>query len=225
MPKTTAEVAQELARQSMDCSFLLTHLVRQNDSRSTEDARRVLELILNVDVKEETPLLRGTSVGWYGAASGANVFNPTSNDFDRVGDTRAVCFTDSTLAGLRAHRDVFNARYGVAFDRELLFNSKGANPCLNIRGDLLRAPISIRGSHHDKYVYNYIPSNLTPFVNTISEGFDATHEREWRVAGDMPFAYSDLMFIFCPQADFPRFSGVQTCGRPTLFDLEWLDRV
>lgn len=43
MPQTNADKAKELAKNSSDCSFLLTHLIRQNDGRSDGDARLILE--------------------------------------------------------------------------------------------------------------------------------------------------------------------------------------
>ena len=49
-----------------------------------------------------------------------------------------MCFTESTLEGLKAHREVFSAKYGIAFDRDYLFE-RGANPCINLRTSLLKA--------------------------------------------------------------------------------------
>lgn len=74
-------------------------------------------------------------------------------------------------------------------------------------------------------VFNFIPPRLHPYVNVINEAFDATHEREWRHAGDLAFGYQDVMFMFCPVADSPDFASAQANGRPVLFDLQWLDRV
>jgi hypothetical protein len=224
VPKTTAETARELARLSSDCSFLLTHLVRQNDGRSDEKARSILESILNVRKKAATPCLRSSSIGWYSLASGALIYNPTSGKLDADCESKAICFTESTLSGLRAHRDVFSVKYGVAFDRDWLFK-KGANPCLNIRESLFREEIYLSGERYPRHTFNFIPAQLTPFINVIHDSFDATHEREWRYAGDLPFKYSDVMFVFCRAADFSLFSRIQCEGKPVLFDLGWLDRI
>jgi hypothetical protein len=224
MPRTTAEIARELARLSSDCSFLLTHLIRQNDGRTDADAKHILSLILDVTSRQPRPKLLASYVGWYGANTAANIFNPITSNFDGPNNSKAICFTESTLSGLKAHRDVFNTKYGLAFDRDLLF-SKGANPCLNIRESLLKEPFTREGEMYSRFVYNFIPYQLHPFVNIIHESFDATHEREWRIPTDFSFAFSDLLFIFCPVEDFPYFSSVQTVGRPVLFDLRWLDRV
>ncbi|OZA28260.1 MAG: hypothetical protein B7X91_05770 [Hydrogenophilales bacterium 17-64-11] len=223
MPKTTAEVAKELARLSSDCSFLLTHLIRQNDEKSDADAKNILSQILNLAGAPPQPLLKASSSGWYGTTS-PNIFNPVTRDFDGPSNDKAVCFTESTLAGLKAHRDIFNAKYGVAFDRDLLF-TKGANPCLNVRESLLKASFTCNGEMYSRSVFNFIPHQLHPFVNIIHESFDATHEREWRVPGDLAFTPAELLFVFCPADDFAHFASIQSAAKPVLFDLAWLDRV
>ena len=134
-----------------------------------------------------------------------------------------MCFTESTLAGLRAHRDVFKCKYGVAFDRKWLYD-RGGNPCLNIREDILKRDIDVSDGPSRK-VFNYLPQALLPFVNIVNESFDATHEREWRHPGNLTFGWTDLKFVFCPEEDFATFARVQERGTPCLFDLAWLDRV
>lgn len=128
------------------------------------------------------------------------------------------------MAGLKAHRDIFASQYGIAFDRDLLFN-RGANPCLNIRQSLLKKSFTLPGKQSQRAVYNFIPYQLHPFVNISHESFEATHEREWRYPGDLSFKYKDVLFVFCPEKDFPRFCCIQSSGRPVLFDLAWLDRI
>jgi hypothetical protein len=225
MSKASPAEARDLARQSTDCSFLLTHMVRQNGERpkSDREARAILLSILGLAPRGPASL-RGGTVGWYSSAA-ANVFDPASGAFQPAPQCRAVCFTESTLAGLRAHRAVFNVSYGVAFDRDWLYG-RGANPCLNIRSELLKGKLGLRtGEKYRRHVFNFIPPALHPFVNIINEAFDATHEREWRYPGDLAFAGRDALFVFCPERDFPTFSAVQDKGRPVLFDLAWLDRV
>jgi hypothetical protein len=224
MSRTNSETVQMLASLSTDCSFLLTHLVRQKDRRNTEDAKEILKAILDLDGSEGTPLLRATKVGWFGTATSANVFNPVTGQFDGKTQAKAVCLTDSTLAGLKAHRDVFESHYGIAFDRDVLFQ-KGANPCLNIRDDIFRYSLVHNGDQSSRHLYNFIPEQLQPFINIIQKNFDATHEREWRVPNDMKFSLSEVMFIFCPESEFCEFAHLQSNGRPVLFDLVWLNRV
>jgi hypothetical protein len=222
MPQSTPKDARELARLSPDCSFLLTHLVRQNDGKSKKEARASLHSILGKD--SGTPSLWPSPIGWFNICSGTNSFDPSTRKWEQANLARSVCFTESTLAGLKAHRDVFKARYGLAFDRDLVFEW-GANPCLNIRKELLRTKVKTHGDQNKRYVYNFIPFALQPYVNVINESFDATHEREWRYVGELSFAYSDVMFLFCPEKDFAKFSYAQQDGIPVLFDLMWLDRI
>lgn len=223
MPKASAADAQELAKLSSDCSFMLSHLIRQNAGRSDAEALGILKLILDVDGVSGTPMLKAASTGWY-ASAGANVYDPLTGKMDGSSQTDAVCFTESTLAGLRAHRDVFQVKYGLSFDRDWLFG-QGANPCLNVRESLLKDGQMWHGSKFESHLFNFIPAPLHPFVNIVHEGFDATHEREWRYPGHLSFGVSDVRFVFCPEADFATLAAIQCDGMPALFDLAWLDRV
>ncbi len=227
MSKTNAEQANELARNSSDCSFLLTHLIRKKDKDSDEDSRHILEQILDIQSSSSQPMLKASKVGWYGTSDCANVFNPATGNLDGIIQNKAVCFTESTLAGLRAHRDLFEVKYGLAFDRENLFN-KGANPCLNISESLLKEKMEFskdQNPQNSRFIYNFIPSELQPFVNIIHESFDATHEREWRFANDLAFDWSEVRFVFSPENEFHLFSKVQSTAMPCLFDLAWLNRI
>jgi len=223
MPQTNADQARELAKNCSDCSFLLTHLIRQNDGKSNSQANDILKSILALEDLEQKATIRSSVVGWYGTST-PNVFNPCTGRLDGEIRNKASCFTESTLAGLRAHRDLFQVKYGLAFDRDFLF-SKGANPCLNISNTLLRESQDWHENEYSKYLYNFIPSSLHPFVNVIHGQFDATHEREWRYPGDLNFLWQELKFVFCPESEFNVFSQIQKDAMPCLFDLAWLDRI
>ena len=222
MPKAVPDEARKLAKLSPDCSFLLTHLVRQNDGKSRSRARAILHSIMGK--KTGLPKLRPSPVGWFNTASGAHSFDPSKHKLGRANLAQSVCFTESTLAGLKAHREVFAARYGLAFDRDLLFE-RGANPCLNICGKMLYTSITNRGDKYARKIFNFIPYVLQPYVNVINTSFDATHEREWRYVGKLSFDRADVMFVFCPEKEFTKFAYAQQDGMPVLFDLMWLDRV
>jgi hypothetical protein len=226
MAKASKSDAKELAKLSSDCSFLLTHLIRLNAGPGIkqENPRVSLQKILKPGNRSAPRLLAGKH-GWYATCmTPPDYFTVSTKKWMKSSPKNVVCFTESTLAGLKAHRHVFNARYGVAFDREYLFN-RGANPCLNIRSELLKEEITVNGADRVKHLYNFIPEPLHPYINVINEAFDATHEREWRFVGDLTFNLSDLLFIFCPEADFHLFAHLQKNGKPVLFDLDWLDRV
>ncbi len=225
MAKASKADAEKLAALSSDCSFLLSHLIRQNgdNSKTNQQAYDILRLILDLDNLNPTPLLKSSKVGWYSALDNPRVFDPSSKYFSCPENIKAVCFTDSTLAGLRAHREVFDIKYGIAFDRDYLFK-QGANPCLNIRESLFKSKIDNSKDSYDK-LFNYIPADLAGYINIINESFDATHEREWRYIGDLKFEHSHIKFLFCPEEQFEIFSAIQLNGKPALFDLNWLDRI
>jgi hypothetical protein len=224
MAKASMKEAQELAQRSADCSQLLTHLIRCNTAppRTADEARETLRSILGLGTPPQQPRLRATAVGWYSACVGpVDVFDYEARTFQSVSRVDGVCFTNSTLNGLRAHRDVFDAQYGLAFNRDFLLG-QGASPCLDIRADLFREEIQLKHEMYPRRLYNFVPRSLLPFVNIINETFDATHEREWRIARDLTFQHADLRYVFCPESDFALFSGVEVEGGPTLYDLGWL---
>ena len=84
---------------------------------------------------------------------------------------------------------------------------EGANPCLNLREELLKKSIKSAYDQYDRHVYNFIPVELHPYVNIINHGFDATHEREWRHVGDLTFSLEDIRYVFCPRAEQEEFSS------------------
>jgi hypothetical protein len=223
MSKSTTDQAEELARLSSDCSFLLTHLIRDNNN-TPNDPSMILRSILGID-DSQPPVLKSRTIGWYATCPepGPKLYQPgTCELFFSPTQMQGVCFTESTLAGLKAHRMVFNANYGLAFDRRFLFE-RGANPCLNIRNDILK--MQITDNDYYNHLYNFIPDAIAGYINIISDSFDSTHEREWRFLGDFTFESKDIKFIFCPECEFKIFSATQINGKPCLFDLAWLDRV
>ena len=225
MVKATYEQQQTLGKLSADCSSLLTHLVRQNDGRTDKEAREILYSILGL-LPGTTPLLRASYTGWYGSNSVTpRVFSPEKkrlleiNEYDKS-QLRCVCFTESTLEGLKAHCEVFKAKYGLAFDRDFLYG-KGANPCLNIRDDLLRKEITSGYDQFDRRVYNFIPLPLHPYINIINKVFDSTHEREWRYVGDLHFSQEDVRIVFCPGEESKEFRAkCEGKASPEIRDLE-----
>jgi len=220
MAKGSATTSKKLAQMSCDCSFLLTHLVRQNGDPPKQDseASAILQTIL------EGTCLMARGVGWYDTCRNTNCFNPETMEWEKPNPDKAVCFTESTLLGLQAHAVVFGAKYGLSFDRDFLY-SKGANPCFNIGTNLLKLSIQKKDESYTWSVYNFIPIKLHPFVNIINDTFDATHEREWRHVNDLHFNLADVKIIFCPEGEFEEFSKFQKHGKPTLFDLAWLGRI
>jgi hypothetical protein len=221
--KTNAEESNRLAIESTDCSFLLTHLIRENDGKTESEARNIMGLILDMYNSNPAPLLKSSLTGWYSSA-GAKYFNAETCELDHSGGYGSVCFTESTLSGLKAHREMFGSKYGISFSREFLL-SRGAAPCINIPENIFKKDIDYKNDAYPRKVYNFIPKDLHPYINVMNSSFDASHEREWRHHKDMDFSWSDVKFIFFPESEFEFFSKIQIKGLPTLFDLTWLDRI
>lgn len=231
MGKATKDEIEKLAQLSTDCSFILSHLIRQNTGsiKNDKDARNALISILDLSNSKPKPLIESGNTGWYGTLN-AKVHDPSSpHDPDHPGyffkpeNISGVCFTESTFAGLKGHREVFKIKYGLSFTKKFLFN-KGANPCLNIRESILKSKVNQKSDSYDS-LYNFIPAQLAGFVNIINESFDAVHEREWRYLGDFEFEWSDILFVYCPCEEFDYFSKIQINGLPILFDLKWIDKI
>lgn len=226
MAKTNKQEAERLARLSSDCSFLLSHLVRQRQDgqliKTNEEARTILSSILAFQNTQQ-PTLKGGLIDWYANLENSCILDPNDpRQFYKPNEIHGVCFTDCTLSGLRAHRDIFDVRYGIAFDREYLYQ-RGANPCINIREEILKLSL-IKRKENNK-LHNFLPYEIIGYINIINETFDATHEREWRFLGDLDFGYQDIKFIFCPENEFHLFSNIQEKGKPVLFDLQWLTQL
>lgn len=123
-----------------------------------------------------------------------------------LGKNKAVCLTECPWTSLIGHTERYSP-YGVGFSKEFIF-SKGGGPIFYIRADI--------------YNWQQWDANIMPFLTPFwpdyvpaglkkSVGFkkcDYTHEREWRVVGNLTFEYSDISFIVLPDynamAKFPK---------------------
>ena len=216
--------AKSLASESLDCSLILSHLIRPKADQDKSCAKEILRDILNINGGTGEGVIKGYDTGYY-KNHNPKVYSKSMGGYNSPQNVKAVCFTESTLRGLEAHNEIYKADYGLAFKRSILFE-KGANPVINIRESLLDSNVRCileSGSWSD--LKHHIPEPLAPFVNIINEKFDATHEREWRIPGDLKFRWDDVFFIFCPENDFAEFKAVQQNGLPSLFDLKWLSYV
>jgi hypothetical protein len=117
----------------------------------------------------------------------------------------AVAFTECVWASLLAHAETY-ASYGVGFKKGFLFQH-GGGPVFYMRQDFYRAQVDEQGGFHDN-VWPFI----TPFVPEYAseehvaeywerQRIDYTHEREWRVPGDLPFEYGDIEFVIVASGD------------------------
>lgn len=123
-----------------------------------------------------------------------------------VGNHKAVCLTECPWTSLIRHTERYSS-YGIGLTKEFIF-SKGGGPVFYIRAD----------AYNNQQWNDQIIPFLTPFwPNYISNRLkkeinfpicDYSHEREWRVAGDLTFEYDDISFIVLPDynamAKFPK---------------------
>lgn len=123
-----------------------------------------------------------------------------------VGNHRAVCLTECPWTSLITHTQQYSS-YGVGFKKDFVF-SKGGGPVFYVRADMFSK------QKWDDAVLpfvtpfwpEYVPASLKSSVKI--KKCDYTHEREWRVAGDLEFQYEDIAFVVLPDyeamARFPR---------------------
>lgn len=123
-----------------------------------------------------------------------------------VGNHRAVCMTECPWTSLITHTQQYSS-YGVGFLKEFIFG-RGGGPVYYVRADMFN------NQRWDPTVLpfvtpfwpDYVPSELKS--RTTIKKCDYTHEREWRVAGDLEFEYVDIQFVVLPDyqamARFPK---------------------
>ena len=107
-----------------------------------------------------------------------------------VGNHKAVCLTECPWTSLITHTEQYSS-YGIGFKKEFVF-SKGGGPVYYVRADMF---------NNQKWDPTVLP---TAKITKC----DYTHEREWRVAADLDFEYSDIDFVVLPDyeamARFPK---------------------
>lgn len=110
----------------------------------------------------------------------------------------AVCFTESTWAGLLPHSKRYSA-YGIGFKKKALFD-RGGGPAIYLRSDLFNNQKT--SSDFDTSILPFITpfSPLYRSKSMIDSDYDLgncdySHEREWRVPQDYSFNYRDIMFV------------------------------
>ncbi len=108
-------------------------------------------------------------------------------------DCKAVCLTECPWTSLIEHTKQYSP-FGIGFSKKFIFAAGGA-PVYYVRAD-----------HFDKQEWNsFIKTFTTPFwpsyvtkkqqQNKDFKLCDYSHEREWRVAHDLTFDYTDIEFV------------------------------
>lgn len=123
-----------------------------------------------------------------------------------VGNHKAVCLTECPWTSLITHTQQYSS-YGIGFKKEFIF-SKGGGPVYYVRADMYN------NQTWDSSVLPFVTPFWPEYVPTSMKATvaikkcDYTHEREWRIANDLNFEYSDIEFIVLPDyeamARFPR---------------------
>ena len=119
------------------------------------------------------------------------------------------CFTETPLSELRLltrripGRSIELSEYGFVFSREFLI-SKGAQPAIYVNSYAGNARVREAADR----VYELAAKKdfcgdklwrLVPYLNVMNEQHDFAWEREWRVAGDVEFAPTDVVCVILPE--------------------------
>lgn len=74
MPKANRDQSRKLARLSSDCSFLLTHLIRNDSNEAETDDSGKLSSILRISEQKTKGILKGSPTGWYSTCTDAKIY-------------------------------------------------------------------------------------------------------------------------------------------------------
>jgi hypothetical protein len=215
MPIATDKQCLKFGTLASDCSFIISHLIRQTNNESDKKTFDKLTSILDIKNDRRKPILKST----------LQSDKETKLPLYHV-DKKVVCFTESTLTGLKAHAAVFKCKFGISFPRDYMLKNK-VNPCFYMSESLM-----FQGDFNDKHklIYNIkgIPKNLHPYIikirnpTHVHDRYNSIHEKEWRHINDFAFDIKHLFFVFAPVKFFKKLSCIQQNGLPVLFDLNWL---
>lgn len=178
--KYTHEIWEKRHRQRSDISTYISHLTRKTDKK---EALEVLYEIL------KSQKLIGSSA-------------------DRgfiIGDNPAVCFQDIPLYGVS--QNIFHEqlnrkelgdklRYnavGLAFEKQYIFNN-GGRPVFYEQKSIAKALLP------KEEWWRIVSFDLKDSDNII----DWTHEREWRIKGDLEFELNDVVILLTKQKMYRR---------------------
>lgn len=122
------------------------------------------------------------------------------------GGDPVACLTESTKASVSSL--LGDKRYtpcGVGFTKQFVFDC-GGGPALYIRGDEWKAAQALSAALRLRIVRFWPGADpdqqgevIPPWLSGRSEW---THEREWRVPGDLKFDWDDVAFLIVPHPDW-----------------------
>jgi len=121
---------------------------------------------------------------------------------------RVACFTETPISHLKrfleVRRGVQLEAYGFVFERDFLYE-KDAQPAIYFS--------EYYGNKAQRQAFDKVYSiaakgnftgktwRILPFVNVMHDGHDFAWEREWRVAADVEFDFSDLVCVILPECE------------------------
>ncbi len=131
-----------------------------------------------------------------------------------------VCFTEAPLPQIKrliakvAGRQIQLQPYGLVFDKDFLL-ARGASPAIyvNAKGTQLRDYLlvefrkqfekikTLRSLKKSEQEYYESIVQYYSLINIISNNYDFTWEREWRLTGDLAFKYLKLIAIIAEDPD------------------------
>jgi hypothetical protein len=130
-----------------------------------------------------------------------------------------VSLSECTLPGLIALSERYG-RFGFVFYKNYIFKNKG-RPCIYV----------------DNEIYGYLSSQSKAGVPEAKQAFalaniyvpigsnkgkiqDYTHEREWRVLGDISIRTKELAFIVVPKHYYLKIRNIETFKSHTIIPIE-----
>jgi hypothetical protein len=133
-------------------------------------------------------------------------FGSAQNLHDRLDSQEAVCLSEIPLDQLNRLM-ARHGRYGLGFTRDFIRKNGGSRVWYLDRE--APAQIAFNEMVRQAMVGGVDPAaeiwKLTPFVDYVTPGrYEFEWEREWRVAGGIPFGHSDLAFVLLPDGDRQR---------------------
>ncbi len=118
-----------------------------------------------------------------------------------------VCLTEVPLNQLSLLTEEIEGRrvklkpYGIIFHRDFIIKKKG-QPAIYINGyennHYLREAVNDAFAIWEMKGKAKKVTRLLPFVNIMSETYDFTWEREWRLLGDLTFGDNDIVAVILP---------------------------
>lgn len=172
---------QKRIRTRSDISANLTHFTRETEDKTALDI--LIQILTEKKIKGST-----TETGFI------------------VGDQSAVCFQESPLYSLTQnllHEQYMHTEidskirykgFGLSFSKKLLFN-KGARPVIYEKTEIAKDMLD------ENDYWRIVSLDLSDKDNII----DWTHEREWRMKGDLTFKLEDAYVYLVNKTIYQNF--------------------